>query len=403
MLKLRSIFTSILLLQTLSLFASVSHVTPNFLDANGENGSRVKLTTSSTEAYQRIPLYRFSRNDNPSHFFTALESEKEAVLQDLGDYFTLEGPSHYVIANHTLNSQPVYRMYNNLSGAHFYTASEDEIDNVLATMSWFSLEGIAFYVFLSPESGTLPVYRFYVPETGSHYFTIDEAEKNLLISSGQTIKQYDGISWYAYAKDGLTDEIRELIPESIMVAIKDMGLSINVGENPPSIENSFKCSPLILMNSNFSDSYEIGFRFADLYFKFSNQDNENLEIDIDTKAGSSVSTGRGGFIVGEESRFTVFATTNLTDTDSGHTYITLNVFSGKMTPTGIEGFEYAVVMLDDKGDPDDDMISNGQGRIFRDGDGFSPKVTDFVNATAIMPYKIDETKLPSSCSSRINH
>lgn len=171
----------------------------------GSVDSAVAMLTVTSAASNtpsvRVPLYRFSRNDNPSHFFTAVEEEKNIVLSELGDYFSLQGVSHYVLAGQVSNAWPVYRMYNSLSGAHFYTASAVERDNVLATMDYFSLEGIAFFVFLYPEPGTLPVYRFYVPQTGSHFFTISEAEKNLLISSGQTIKNYEGVAWYAYPSD----------------------------------------------------------------------------------------------------------------------------------------------------------------------------------------------------------
>ncbi len=159
------------------------------------NSATATLTVAS---YVKVPLYRFSRNDNPSHFFTAVEAEKEIVIEELGDYFSLEGISHYVVAAQQSTAMPVYRMYNSLSGAHFYTASEIEKNNVLATLDYFTLEGVAFYVFLWAEQGTLPVYRFYVPETGSHFFTIDEAEKNLLISSGQQTRIYEGIAWYAF-------------------------------------------------------------------------------------------------------------------------------------------------------------------------------------------------------------
>ena len=154
--------------------------------------------TLTVISYTKAPLYRFSRNDNPSHFFTAIEEEKNIVLRELSDILTLEGVSHYVVESQQYNAVPVYRMYNNLSGAHFYTASEEEKNTVLATLDYFSLEGVAFYVFLWPEQGTLPVYRFYVPETGSHFFTISEAEKNVLVNSGQQTMVYEGIAWYAF-------------------------------------------------------------------------------------------------------------------------------------------------------------------------------------------------------------
>jgi len=158
-------------------------------------------TTQSVEPYQPIPLHRFGRPSNSSHFFTANEAEYQNVLTfvDKG-IFVYEGVSHHVVGNHTLQSQPVYRLYNRLSGSHFYTATRDEMLQVLSNPNRiFSYEGVAFYVFLSPEPGTMPVYRFYAPPTGSHFFTISESEKNMLQNSIPLERlSYDGVAWYAY-------------------------------------------------------------------------------------------------------------------------------------------------------------------------------------------------------------
>jgi hypothetical protein len=152
-----------------------------------------------TVAYQQIPLYRFARKDVHAHFFTANEEEKNAVLTKLSHSFEFQGVSQYVVSNYTLNAKPVYRMYNSLSGAHFYTANKNEVFNVLTNLDFFSLEGVAFFVFLALEPGTVPVYRFYAPETASHFFTASEAEKNTIMSSvSEDILKYEGVAWFAY-------------------------------------------------------------------------------------------------------------------------------------------------------------------------------------------------------------
>jgi len=197
---LKILTTSLFLIFAGSSFDAVAVKSPH---TPGHSATH-EIHIDAANASAKIPLYRFARNDNPSHFFTASEAEKNVILSDLAQYFTLEGPSHYVFASQIANTYPVFRIYNSSSGAHFYTANESERDNVLASMDWFRLEGIAFFVFLSPEPGTVPIYRFYVPQTGSHYFTADEAEKNSLLSSGQTIKQYDGVAWYAFPPDQTT-------------------------------------------------------------------------------------------------------------------------------------------------------------------------------------------------------
>lgn len=155
----------------------------------------------NTDAPQLIPLHRFHRRANNSHFFTANPDEYQTLASfPPGGPWEYQGVSHYVAANHTHITHPVYRLFNRISGAHFYTANREEMLGVLGHPARiFSYEGIAFYTLLSPEPGSQPVHRFYAPPTGSHFFTISEAEKNQLqgsMSSDQL--DYDGVAWFAY-------------------------------------------------------------------------------------------------------------------------------------------------------------------------------------------------------------
>ena len=153
------------------------------------------------EGYVLAPLYRFHRNDNDSHFFTAIEDEKNNVLANLpSSIFELQGISHYVLLTQPAGALPVYRLYNKISGSHFYTMSESEKNQVVANMSdIFTLEGIAFYALPGPIEGAKPVYRFFAPPTASHFFTISESEKDTLIATRPTTElRYDGVAWYAF-------------------------------------------------------------------------------------------------------------------------------------------------------------------------------------------------------------
>jgi hypothetical protein len=151
--------------------------------------------------FYSIPLYRFYRSDNDSHFFTANEAEKNNILTNSpSDIWTLERVSQHVLSTQIANSNPVYRLFNTVSGGHFYTTSQQELEGILNTMGdTFKLEGVAFYALVAPVYGAMPVYRFYAPQTASHFFTISEAEKNQIIATIPTSRlQYEGIAWYAY-------------------------------------------------------------------------------------------------------------------------------------------------------------------------------------------------------------
>ena len=145
----------------------------------------------------RASVYWFHRNDNGSYFFTASEDEKNNLLAN--PQFELQGISHYVYNNPVIeNVVPVYRFFNNL-GSHFYTASESERDAIVQNLSHiYRLEGIAFYVLNEAVGAAKPVYRFFQPATASHYFTISEEDKEDRIANDPTM-QFEGIAWYAFS------------------------------------------------------------------------------------------------------------------------------------------------------------------------------------------------------------
>ena len=45
---------------------------------------------------------------------------------------------------------PIYRFYNNRTGAHFYTVSASERDFVISNYKDFKYESIAYYVWTTP-------------------------------------------------------------------------------------------------------------------------------------------------------------------------------------------------------------------------------------------------------------
>jgi hypothetical protein len=49
---------------------------------------------------------------------------------------------------------PVYRFFNTQTGTHFFTISEAEKNNIIATLPHFTYEGIAWYCYTAPPDGT---------------------------------------------------------------------------------------------------------------------------------------------------------------------------------------------------------------------------------------------------------
>jgi hypothetical protein len=144
-----------------------------------------------------VSVYRFYDKKSGSHFYTASESEKNMVLARLSSTYSLDGLAYTINAASPANSSPLYRFYNKKNGSHFYTASEDEKNSVLANLSaTYSLDGPAYDVCLTPVSGATTVYRFYNKKNGSHFYTADESEKNSVLAYLSATYSLDGPAFY---------------------------------------------------------------------------------------------------------------------------------------------------------------------------------------------------------------
>lgn len=129
-------------------------------------------------------VYRLYNEVTGEHFFTSSQGERDSLLQDSnwkneGDAW--QSPSTAI---------PVYRLYNPTVGEHFYTTSTDEADGLVSKYGWVS-EGINF---VSKPNGT-PVYRLYNPNAtrGTHMFTTSSGEKQNLLKIGWLD---EGIAFY---------------------------------------------------------------------------------------------------------------------------------------------------------------------------------------------------------------
>ena len=186
---------------------------------------------------------------------------------------------------------------------------------------------------------------------------------------------YDG-SGYNYSEPvtfttGKYERIDQVIPSDIRDQMEPY-INIYDGNNPPNIEGEYIASPLELVYS--SQGYSPGDIFADLYFKFYNQNMHNNTLDYREKQSSSEATGAGAFISGEGNNFSVFFNTEGVNhfSDFDINTKTALIVSGTLTEGGIRNMEYAFVMVDKSDDPNHRIIDVGSFRIFHDQDGYSP-------------------------------
>ena len=179
---------------------------------NAELGTQNTATLNITDkdlAGDGSKVYRFYNTNLGVHFYTASEKEKDSVLENLPQY-RLEGASYTSIAkpdddtDPLTGAKPVYRFYNENTGVHLYTISENEKNSIIENLSTiYRFEDIAYYAFDTAVDGAIPVYRFYNTNLDVHFYTPSAAEKDSVLD---TLPQYrqegiGGISFYVSPVD----------------------------------------------------------------------------------------------------------------------------------------------------------------------------------------------------------
>ncbi|AOW13281.1 hypothetical protein LPB072_10880 [Hydrogenophaga crassostreae] len=144
----------------------------------------------------RIPVYRFSNSNTGAHFFTTSVSERDNVANTLSPPYSLEGEAFSVASAFSPGLSPVHRFFNTQTGVHFYTISETERANVVANFPQFNHEGVAYYASQVAGAGLIPFYRFFVPGKGFHFYTAKESEKDSIIANLAATYTYEGIGYY---------------------------------------------------------------------------------------------------------------------------------------------------------------------------------------------------------------
>jgi hypothetical protein len=142
------------------------------------------------------PLYRFYNTVTYAHFYTNNVPERDYVIATYPS-FKYEGPVYNVYNSPTAAVSAVYRFYNTKSWVHFYTINQAERDWVIATLPAMQYEGPVWYAQPSSGNGASAVYRFYSSATDAHFYTINLAERDYVLTyiPGFT---YEGPVFYAW-------------------------------------------------------------------------------------------------------------------------------------------------------------------------------------------------------------
>jgi len=171
--------------------------------------------------------------------------------------------------------------------------------------------------------------------------------------------------------DGSLQSVGVFLTQDVLNSFQGLDFEIYTGKTPPNIEGTFELSPFEVFSSDVPTD-EVGLTIADYYPTFSNQNNMELTLDYMGEGGPQTDIGIDAYIIGSGQQFT--AMIKMVSEIAGLPVDTGVAFSGTMGNDGINDIKVAFFMIDDKGDPFDVyVVENGQGRVFIDGDGFSPR------------------------------
>jgi len=140
-------------------------------------------------AYDKAEVHRFYQYNKGFHFYTADDNERQNVLDrsKSGELqYNYENQAYSVLTSDRDSltgqiieaAQPIYRFFNRQTGAHLYTMDEREKNNIIDNLKNYNDEGVAYYAFESqPENiDTVPLYRMLNTQSGAHLFTTSRNE-----------------------------------------------------------------------------------------------------------------------------------------------------------------------------------------------------------------------------------
>ena len=192
------------------------------LSSTPQDSAKAGARTTAISATQ---VFRFYNTLNQAHFFTSSVAERDVVQASIPT-MQYNGPAFYAASQSETTLQPVYRFRNIQNGVHFYTISEQEKVYIQTNLPMvFALEGVAYRASIAPGVGLIPLYRFYLASQGFHFYTTNEAE---VASIRANLPQYifEGVSYYvpnpspsATVVSPLGGQVTWNIPANISVVI----------------------------------------------------------------------------------------------------------------------------------------------------------------------------------------
>lgn len=108
---------------------------------------------------------------------------------------TIFGAALPCVASACVSPTVVYRLYNKVTGVHFYTTDVAEKHAILdAEPGVWVFEGAGYEH--DGDYTTDPLYRFYNKRTGTHFYTADPAERARVQSALAGVYTFEDAAYY---------------------------------------------------------------------------------------------------------------------------------------------------------------------------------------------------------------
>lgn len=153
------------------------------------------------------PVHRFWSATYQGHFYTASADERDAIVARWSDVWSYEGVAYTAFTTQAAGTVPLFRFWSSRYNGHFYTTSADERDAVMSR--WpdvWSYEGVAFYVYPTTASSpdTVSVARFWSASARHHFYTASAAERDSVIARWPDVWAYEGDNFRVPASGVMT-------------------------------------------------------------------------------------------------------------------------------------------------------------------------------------------------------
>lgn len=122
------------------------------------------------------PVFRFYNDATGAHFYTGGADERDVIIANFPTYH-YEGVAFGAAHAITEDTAPLWRFFNTVTKAHFWTISVEERDAVIENLPMYIIEGRAFDAYTTQVEGTVPVWRFYNTLSGTHFYTSGVEER----------------------------------------------------------------------------------------------------------------------------------------------------------------------------------------------------------------------------------